>query len=81
MSGSRLIFGTLAILTTAQMDKAAKQRGRPKTAKGQRQLKTTLRFHPDELDKIKAAAKAKKTKTATFIRDAALDAAELLMST
>ena len=31
--------------------------------------------------KIKAAAKAKKTKTATFIRDAALDAAERSMST
>lgn len=56
------------------------KRGRPKTAKGQR-TKATVTFHAEELDKIKAAAKAKKTKTATFIRDAALDAAEQLMST
>ena len=51
------------------------------TPKGQRSERTTVTFHPEELAKIKAAAKAKKTKTATFIRDAALDAAERSMST
>lgn len=48
------------------------KRGRPKSDKGHRALKTTLRFHPDELAIIKAAAKKEKTMTATFIRDAAL---------
>lgn len=63
------------------MDRPSKQLGRPKSAKGQRPKRTTITFHPEELEKIKAAAKAKKTKTATFIRDAALDAAERSMST
>jgi len=50
----------------------ATKRGRPKTTKGQRIERTTITFHPDELETIKAAAKKAKTKPVTFIRDAAL---------
>lgn len=54
--------------------KPVPKRGRPKTAEGQRSVKTTLTFHPSEINAIKVAAKTVKTKPATFIRKAALDA-------